>query len=190
MELQWYGLSDKFLEVVNLQDTLAMRYGHLVFCLALLPQNACAQEKPSGDAATMVESVPDEEIFIAAGFEQTDGAWSKCGDPGTLSYESGTIMQRGDFNNDGSPDALVTEGGTYCFGMAGTGYTLVSRKPDGNWMMMDERIGIPRFLSTKGSEGWPDIEVGGPGFCFPVIRWNGQEYALNRKEYEGRPCGN
>ena len=37
-------------------------------------------------------------------------------------------------------------------------------------------------------DGWPDIQVGGPGFCFPVLRWNGKEYILNRHEYEGKPC--
>lgn len=167
-----------------------MRYGHLILGLVLLPQNACAQEEPSEDSATIVKSISDEEIFAAAGFVRSDGAWHKCGDPGTLSYEPGAIMERGDFNNDGHPDALVTEGGTYCFGMAGMGYTLVSRNQYGNWVIMDERIGIPEFLSTKGAEGWPDIEVGGPGFCFPVLRWNEKEYALNRTEYEGLPCGN
>ena len=35
---------------------------------------------------------------------------------------------------------------------------------------------------------WPDISVGGPGFCFPVERWNGKEYKLNRFEYEGKRC--
>lgn len=33
-------------------------------------------------------------------------------------------------------------------------------------------------------DGWPDISVGGPGFCFPVGRWNGKKYKLHRFEYE------
>ena len=47
---------------------------------------------------------------------------------------------------------------------------------------------IPEFLETTGKDGWPDISVGGPGFCFPVERWNGSEYVLHRHEYEGKAC--
>jgi hypothetical protein len=46
----------------------------------------------------------------------------------------------------------------------------------------------PTQLKTKGKDGWPDISVGGPGFCFPVQRWNGKAYELNRFEYEGKRC--
>jgi hypothetical protein len=48
--------------------------------------------------------------------------------------------------------------------------------------------GIPEFLRTKGAGGWPDISIGGPGFCFPVARWNGKVYAQHRFEYEGKRC--
>jgi hypothetical protein len=47
---------------------------------------------------------------------------------------------------------------------------------------------MPDFLATKGTGGWPDIQLGGPGFCFAVMRWNGKGYALNRFEYEGKRC--
>jgi len=43
-------------------------------------------------------------------------------------------------------------------------------------------------LKTRGAGGWPDILVGGPGFCFPVERWNGKAYELHRFEYEGKRC--
>ena len=164
----------------------------ILFALLTLPvQTACAQESPAADApaeqATITE-VPDEDIFTAAGFTQNDGAWVKCGDPGTLSYTPGAIEQRGDFNSDGRPDAVVTEGSAYCFGDTGTGYTLVSQQADGSWEILDEQGGILTFLTTTGTDGWPDISVGGPVFCFPVIRWNGSEYVLNRHEYEGKAC--
>jgi hypothetical protein len=159
-----------------------------MFALLAHSQSGCAQAQSQDEEQTDESSISDEEIFKAAGFTLSDGSWSKCGDPGTLSYQAGEILKRGDFNGDGSTDALVAEGGTYCFGMTGSGYTLVSRRPDSGWVIMDERIGIPEFLETKGEDGWPDIEVGGPGFCFPVVRWNGAEYVLHRTEYESSPC--
>jgi hypothetical protein len=72
--------------------------------------------------------------------------------------------------------------------MAGTGYSLVSKGSDGKWVLMDQRQGIPEFLATRGAANWPDIQVGGPGFCFPVVRWNGKEYVPNRYQYEGKRC--
>ena len=165
-----------------------MRAAYILLSALMLPQIACAQESLQNVQEKMIKPILDEEIFKAAGFEKSDGSWRKCDDPGTLSYEPGAITQRGDFNGDGMFDALVTEGGSFCFGMIGFAYTLVSRSNDGTWRILDERIGMPRFLEAKGAEGWPDIEVGGPGFCFPVVRWNGSEYMVDRYEYEGRRC--
>src|SRR3546814_10309317 len=65
---------------------------------------------------------------------------------------------------------------------------LLSKQPNGGWRMMDGGQGIPEFLATKGAGGWPDISIGGPGFCFPVVRWNGKEYAIHRHQYEGKAC--
>ncbi|SLK08871.1 hypothetical protein [Novosphingobium mathurense] len=126
--------------------------------------------------------------FRAAGFTFKDGKWSACGDPGTPSYSPGQIETVRDLNGDGRPEAVITEGGTYCFGMTGTGYTLVSKQADGTWKSVTGGIGIPNFLATRGVGGWPDIEIGGPGFCFPVERWNGKAYVLHRHQYEGKPC--
>ena len=165
-----------------------MRTALFLICLALPLQSACAQEAPAAQE-TAAGEVPDEEIFLAAGFSQTARGWEKCGDDsGSPSYTPGTIEQRGDFNGDTLPDAVVTEGGTFCFGDTGTGYTLVSRQAGDGWKIMDEQQGVLTFLQTTGTGGWPDISVGGPGFCFPVMRWNGTEYAPNRYEYEGEAC--
>ena len=35
---------------------------------------------------------------------------------------------------------------------------------------------LPDALSTV-SQGYPDLLIGGPGFEFPVLRWNGKTYA-------------
>jgi hypothetical protein len=131
----------------------------------------------------------DREIYRAAGFTWSKGAWrSDCGDPGTMSYSGGEIERVGDLNGDGFPEVLVIEGGTYCYGNNGTGFWLLAGQPGGKWKLMLQTPGMATVLKTRGVARWPDIQVGGPGFCFPVRRWNGTAYVINRFEYEGKRC--
>jgi hypothetical protein len=143
-------------------------------------------------AAMIAATVPTADqaaIFAAAGFKRAGSRWhSDCGDPGTPSYEPGAIDTLRDLNGDGRPEAVVTEGGTYCYGDTGTHFWLLSKQAGGSWKVMASEIGVAEFLKTKGAGGWPDISIGGPGFCFPVHRWNGRAYAPHRFEYEGKRC--
>lgn len=152
---------------------------------------ACSIMTGSAFAQTPGALAPDEQAaaFRAAGFTQRGGLWrSECDDPGTPSYTPGSIESVADLNGDGQPEAVVTEGGTYCYGMAGTAFVLVSRQASGRWVRMTSGLGMPMVLNTRGKSNWPDVQVGGPGFCFPVLRWDGREYKRHRFEYEGKRC--
>jgi hypothetical protein len=156
------------------------RFAGVVALLLTLAAPAGAAELGAADK---------KAAFAAAGFTLHGKDWrSACDDPGTASYSPGAIEAVGDLNGDGRPEAVITEGGTYCYGNTGTGFWLVSQEADGKWNLIANDIGIATFLPTKGTDGWPDIEVGGPGFCFPVIRWDGQQYGLHAHQYEGKPC--
>ncbi len=147
----------------------------LVLCQAALAgTNALS---PSDEAAA----------FKAAGFKQHGKQWKACKDA-SASYVPGAIEQVQDINGDGRPEAVITEGSTTCFGDTGVGYTLVSKQADGGWEVMSRGVGILIVQKTKGKDGWPDLEIGGPGFCFPIERWNGSEYKVIGKQYEGKPC--
>lgn len=140
-------------------------------------------------AADSLSAREQAAAFKAAGFAQRDGQWrSECDDPGTPSYTPGNIESVADLNGDGQPEAVITEGGTYCYGMAGTAFVLVSRQANGRWVRMSSGVGMPMVLNTRGKNNWPDVQVGGPGFCFPVLRWDGREYKRHRFEYEGKRC--
>ena len=155
------------------------------------PTTAATPGTPhGGQAVTAALQAGDESAaFKAAGFKKRGNAWrSDCDDPGTASYSPGRIDQVGDPNGDGLPDVVLSEGGTFCYGNTGQGFWLVAKQADGSWKLMTQSTGIAQFLKTKGTQGWPDISVGGPGFCFPVERWNGREYKLQRWEYEGKAC--
>ena len=140
-------------------------------------------------AAAVVPAAEQAAIFTAAGFHKAGSQWrTDCGAPGNGSYDPGTIETYRDLNGDGRPEAVVTEGSSYCYGMAGTAFSIVSKQANGRWKVMTSGTGIVSFLPTKGAGGWPDIEIGGPGFCFPVQRWNGREYRLHGYQYEGKIC--
>lgn len=144
-------------------------------------------------AATSVVLPPADEqaaMFAAAGFVRRDNEWRTrdCEGMEGASYTPGNIDAYGDANGDGWPDAVISEGSAICYGMAGQRFWVLAKDATGKWRVMAAEIGMPDFLDAKGVDGWPDLLVGGPGFCFPVLRWNGRAYAQHRYEYEGRRC--
>lgn len=120
-------------------------------------------------------------IFKAAGFAPTAGRYLMCDKQTPLGLETR------DINGDGRLDAIVLDGGLECYGSSEAGFVILTRSAAGKWTRLHGSPGVPQFLATK-SKGWPDLEVGGPGFCFPVLRWTGSEYANHRWQYQGKPC--
>lgn len=162
----------------------------LAACCAMnltLAATAAAAES----AGASLSAADQAAVFKAAGAVQRKGAWVICeppADSGAPASPGATIDAVRDLNGDGRPEAVVSDSGSFCYGHAGMGFQLLSKQANGSWKVMAGNNGMPEFLKTKGKDGWPDISVGGPGFCFPVERWNGKEYALNRFEYQGKRC--
>jgi hypothetical protein len=155
------------------------------------PPAPAAQPKAAAGASPTKLSRGDEAAaFKAAGFTRRGNTWrsTDCGDPGTASHTPGAIDKVVDLNGDGRPEVIITEGGAYCYGNTGGGYFVVTQLANGGWKRVTNGTGIAEFLKTKGADGWPDLLIGGPGFCFPVERWNGREYKLQRWEYDGKAC--
>jgi len=146
-----------------LADTFAL-------CILASPA-ACAGDIGAEDLAA---------AFAAAGFEQdADGRYVRCReDPPTRSYMPGRAEVT-DLNGDGQPEIWITEGSVFCYGNTGTAFVLLTRDGDG-WRKLLDEVGM-QVVHETGRDGWPDIEVGGPGFGqFPVYRWDGQGYAKVR----------
>jgi hypothetical protein len=140
-------------------------------------------------AAATVPASESSAIFTAAGFKLAGKEWrTDCYQPDGGSYEPGQLESYGDLNGDGRPEAIVTEGGTFCYGNTGTGFWLLSKQASGKWKVLYQSQGIAEFMKSVGADKMPDISVGGPGFCFPVVRWDGREFRVNRHQYEGKPC--
>jgi hypothetical protein len=148
--------------------------------LLMLLAAAAAAPSPADQAA----------IFTAAGFTRHGTEWrtKNCEGMEGASYGPGTLDTFRDLNGDGRPEAVVSESSAICYGMTGTHFWLLSKQASGAWKLVFNETAMPDFLASKGAGGWPDIQLGGPGFCFPVWRWNGRDYALHRFEYEGKAC--
>jgi len=92
-----------------------------------------------------------------------------------------------DLNGDGVPEVITISTGTYCYGNTGQAFAIVGWTPSG-WRKFIDAAGIPRFYRRAGSP-WPDIEIGGPGFCFPRVRWSGTDYSASAgRSYGNKPC--
>lgn len=139
-----------------------------------------------GAGPATLSPVERKAAFKAASAVMKQGKWMLCADQ--PDNQGARIDEVRDLNGDGRPEAMIAENGSFCYGAAGMGYALVSKQADGRWKLMTSGGGMPDILKTRGAGGWPDIRIGGPGFCFPVERWNGKAYVLQRHEYEGRRC--
>lgn len=143
------------------------------------------------EAGAALSDADRAAVFKTAGAVHRKGKWVICAppaEPGASVPEGAAIETVQDMNGDGRPEAVVVDSGSYCYGNMGAAFKLLSKQPNGSWRLITEHIGTPHFLPTRGAGGWPDIQIGGPGFCFPVQRWNGKAYVLDRHEYEGKRC--
>ncbi|MBL8431298.1 MAG: hypothetical protein JNK80_02780 [Dechloromonas sp.] len=119
-------------------------------------------------------------VFKAAGFKKARGGqYMRCReDPPTASYLPGSIELE-DLDGDGRPEAWVKESSISCYGNTAEAFVLLTRD-DGGWRVLLDAVGVPVVRKAKHG-GWPDIEVGGPGFGkFPVYRWDGKAYGARR----------
>ncbi|MDP3175740.1 MAG: hypothetical protein Q8M88_15015 [Phenylobacterium sp.] len=140
----------------------------LALSVATAAQAAPAPLTPADKAAA----------FKAAGFKPKGREWVRCDDTQTSSHQNGSI-EVADLNGDGAPEAWVRESSVFCYGNTAEAFVLVTKRPTG-WTILLDEVGIANPLATKHN-GWPDIEVGGPGFGpSPKYRYNGVKYVAGR----------
>ena len=93
-----------------------------------------------------------------------------CGQP------AGAEVSFSDWNGDGEPEVLVIAGNSCTSGMAGSSAVLFIKDSAGTYQ---PNLGFPAASAEPQSTsnlGYPDLLIGGPGFCFPLWRWNGTVY--------------
>jgi hypothetical protein len=99
-----------------------------------------------------------------------------CGQP------AGSDVQFSDWNADGKKEVLVTYGNTCTSGMAGSSVVLFVKDASGKYQ---PQLGFPGMVAEvlpAKHEGYPELLIGGPGFCFAAWRWDGKAYVHARNE--------
>lgn len=128
-----------------------------------------------------------ESAFIAAGYLLNQNFWrNDCDDTSVTS--AGEIDMVLDLNHDKKPEVLIMQSSSYCYGNVGYHYTLLSKLPNMKWKVIAKGVGIPKFIAHEEFSSWPEIEVGGPSFCFPILQWSGKDYVFDRYQYDYKPC--
>lgn len=93
----------------------------------------------------------------------------------------GALVLPTDMNKDGIEEIFVSYGNTYTSGMAGADIVLFIKNEKG---VYEKNLGFPGLIPdalSSSNKGYPDLVIGGPGFEFPVWRWNGKQYDLHRR---------
>lgn len=116
---------------------------------------------------TQLSQSAQAAIMQAGGFKLDGKIWQGC--EGLSKVESDGVEIE-DLNRDGRPEVVIVDRGCDCYLNAGNGFTVLMATP-GSWRVMFEGTGILSFRETRGADGYPDIEMGGPGPCVAVFRW-------------------
>ncbi len=115
--------------------------------------------------------------FILSGSDQAPFAQDKE----SKDYPFSASVSPTDLNKDGKEEIFVVFGNTFTSGHAGSSVTVFIKNGSGGYT---PNLGFPGMgpdvLGTV-NQGYPDLLIGGPSFEYPVWRWNGKEYTLNRK---------
>jgi hypothetical protein len=159
-----------------------------VLGLALLAIACAAQEPPDPPGPALLFAQGRDGLSASERQLIFDGSWlavdstgkgfvdQSCGQP------AGAVVSFSDWNHDGQTEVLVIAGNTCTSGMAGSSAVLFIKDSAGTYQ---SNLGFPAASADPqptSNLGYPDLLIGGPGFCFPVWRWDGKEYQYLKQE--------
>jgi hypothetical protein len=118
------------------------------------------------------------QVATALGFVlSNDKVQPFAQDADSKDYPFTAIVFPTDMNKDGKEEIFVQFGNSYTSGNTETSISLFIKNTSG---VYKNHLGFPGMLPdalSTVSQGYPDLLIGGPGFEFPVLRWNGKTYA-------------
>lgn len=152
----------------------------LLTCLSF-PCAADSGRKQFFRSITNKLSLQDQQtIYSALELQQTPDGKLVLSETCEVSPEDFAVELK-DINDDGVKEVFIIGGNTCTSGHAGSSIWLfVKQKQHAAYKKnLDFPAAAYKLLPIK-TKGFPDIQVGGPGFCEGVWRWNGQSYSHHK----------
>jgi hypothetical protein len=116
--------------------------------------------------------------FVLSGKKEQPFAMDKE----SLEYPYNAVVTVTDMNKDGIEEVFIQFGNTYTSGNTGANIVLYIKDKQKGYKTNLGFPGVePEQLKT-GFGGYPDLLIGGPGFEFPIWRWNGKEYVYYKSK--------
>ena len=97
----------------------------------------------------------------------------------SMDYPFAAVVMPTDMNKDGQEEIFIFFGNTYTSGMTGSSIALFIKDAQG---VYKDQLGFPSTVPDalmETSLGYPDLLIGGPGFEYPVWRWDGKAYVYS-----------
>jgi hypothetical protein len=168
------------------------RSGLILLIIGLTPHAACVQ--PPADQYQILFG--DSEARLSA--DEMASAFSAYSDGLTISTDGLRLedpncgdltpsVEIVDLNKDGVQEIFVQWGNACTSGMTGRSLTLLIKDPAGDY---HRQFGFPAadwVPVAMGEDDWPDLMLGGPGFCHPVwtFRAGAYDFRCNRPDSLG-----
>jgi hypothetical protein len=123
------------------------------------------------------------QLGLKVGKDGKSLAFADSDCPSLLPGTGDIQVQTEELNSDKLPEVFVSLGSTCMFGFAGTGVSLFIKDGTGHWKSHNLGAGVYVVQKTR-HQGYADLMIGGPGFCQPVLRWNGKSYVFHHNVAE------
>ena len=96
-------------------------------------------------------------------------------------YEAAIQPYITDMNKDGNAEVFIVIESDALNGNTGQDFILYIKNSKGNFERDPELGGGIAMILVSKNPGYPDIAIGGPGFDFPICRWDGKKYKYLKK---------
>jgi hypothetical protein len=149
--------------------------------------NAAKQSQLSKGAALLFKNVKTKlsdqtknVLFNTINFKLSKDGKQFILDDEAAEFPFDAFVYPTDMNKDGKEEIFILFGNSYTSGMTGSSIVVFIADKAGAYKM---NLGFPGTLPdglATANLGYNDLLVGGPGFEFPVWRWNGKEYVFSK----------